>query len=290
MTAENWKLMPDEPTSDMIAAGFIFVNRRLAELGDAAEMINLWRAMVAASPPAPAAEVESVAEGPNAWLIRKGGYFYRPNCQGYTTSKAEACRYTEAEAKSEASVEPWHMSAILADDVPTPARSSLNLYTAGALSAVRAEARREALALAKSIAQKDYDECEMAVGPCSETGAYECSLERSGRDCLCMHGLDLADKLESRLAALSDTAGQPERWRPTHQHVKRASTYRVIGEAEAQVSTGAINFACYSRQIEDGSRLTVYQGEDGKLWVRFTDEFNDGRFVQLPAEGGRDGT
>ncbi len=59
-------------------------------------------------------------EGPDAWLIRKGSYFYRPNCQGYTTSKHEAGRYSEAKAKAEANVEPWHMSAVLADDVPDP--------------------------------------------------------------------------------------------------------------------------------------------------------------------------
>jgi hypothetical protein len=35
-----------------------------------------------------------------AYLIRKSGYFYRPNAQGYTTSKAEAGRYTLAEAWS----------------------------------------------------------------------------------------------------------------------------------------------------------------------------------------------
>jgi hypothetical protein len=35
-----------------------------------------------------------------AYLIRKGGYFYRPNAQGYTASKAEAGRYTLAEAWS----------------------------------------------------------------------------------------------------------------------------------------------------------------------------------------------
>lgn len=59
-------------------------------------------------------------EGPDAWMIRKGSYFYRPNCQGYTDNKHEAGRYTEAKAKAEASVEPWHMSAVLADDVPNP--------------------------------------------------------------------------------------------------------------------------------------------------------------------------
>lgn len=34
------------------------------------------------------------------YLIRKGGYFYRPNAQGYTVSKAEAGRYTLEEAIS----------------------------------------------------------------------------------------------------------------------------------------------------------------------------------------------
>ncbi|ESX78507.1 hypothetical protein [Mesorhizobium sp. LSHC414A00] len=55
------------------------------------------------------------------WLIRKGGYFYRGNWCGYTTVKAEAGRYTEAEALREAQVEPWHMSAIHQDEVPDPA-------------------------------------------------------------------------------------------------------------------------------------------------------------------------
>lgn len=32
------------------------------------------------------------------YLIRKGGYYYRPNAQGYTTGKAEAGRYTLEEA------------------------------------------------------------------------------------------------------------------------------------------------------------------------------------------------
>lgn len=51
------------------------------------------------------------------WLIRKDGYFYRPNSSGYTTSKFEAGRYTKAEAEAEAAVEPWHMKAIHQDDV-----------------------------------------------------------------------------------------------------------------------------------------------------------------------------
>ncbi|MFG1246748.1 hypothetical protein [Xanthobacter flavus] len=72
---------------------------------------------------------------------------------------------------------------------------------------------------------------------------------------------------------------------PTHRHVKRGSEYRVIGEAEAQVSTGDYRPDwTIERRIADGDRLTVYQGADGKLWARFSDEFNDGRFVAIEAE------
>lgn len=46
------------------------------------------------------------------WLIRKGGYFYRPDRAGYTSSIADAGRYTEAEAKAEVTIEPAIMQAI----------------------------------------------------------------------------------------------------------------------------------------------------------------------------------
>lgn len=49
---------------------------------------------------------------PREWLIRKRGYYYRPNRAGYTASVAEAGRYTEAEAKAEANIEPKIMSAV----------------------------------------------------------------------------------------------------------------------------------------------------------------------------------
>jgi hypothetical protein len=46
------------------------------------------------------------------WLIRKRGYYYRPDRAGYTASIAEAGRYTEAEAKAEAAIEPAIMQAV----------------------------------------------------------------------------------------------------------------------------------------------------------------------------------
>jgi hypothetical protein len=58
------------------------------------------------------------------WLIRKGGYYYRPNRAGYTTRKAEAGRYTKSEALAEVAVEPWHMSAVHKSVVPDDAGHS----------------------------------------------------------------------------------------------------------------------------------------------------------------------
>lgn len=52
------------------------------------------------------------------YLVKKDGYFYRPNAQGYTQFKFDAGRYTKAEAEAHAAVEPWHMSAVHEDDVP----------------------------------------------------------------------------------------------------------------------------------------------------------------------------
>jgi len=52
------------------------------------------------------------------WLIRKGGYFYRPNMSGYTTAKHEAGRYTKEDAEREARIEPWHMKAIHENEWP----------------------------------------------------------------------------------------------------------------------------------------------------------------------------
>lgn len=61
------------------------------------------------------------------------------------------------------------------------------------------------------------------------------------------------------------------------RHKKRGTTYEVLGLAEVQIST-SYGEPLSSRRLNEGDRLVVYQGEDGKLWARFPDEFEDGRF------------
>ena len=58
------------------------------------------------------------------------------------------------------------------------------------------------------------------------------------------------------------------------KHVKRGTTYDVIGDAELQSG----------RPLEEGAILRVYLcRETGRLWARPSDEFHDGRFERLPA-------
>ncbi len=62
--------------------------------------------------------------------------------------------------------------------------------------------------------------------------------------------------------------------------LKRGTTYRVLGEAEVQISKPTLSTK--GRLLTEGEKLTVYQAdEDGKLWVRFPDEFEDGRFEEI---------
>lgn len=72
------------------------------------------------------------------YLIKKGSYFYRANKSGYTMSKFEAGRYTEADARKEAEIEPWHMSALHQDEVPDDTASASVGELAEALKTVLA--------------------------------------------------------------------------------------------------------------------------------------------------------
>ncbi|GGF56912.1 hypothetical protein GCM10007301_15770 [Azorhizobium oxalatiphilum] len=62
-------------------------------------------------------------------------------------------------------------------------------------------------------------------------------------------------------------------WEPTHRHMKRGSSYRVLHEdVTLQSSAGAIT---------EGARLVIYEGVDGQAWAREETEFHDGRFETL---------
>lgn len=59
------------------------------------------------------------------------------------------------------------------------------------------------------------------------------------------------------------------------RHLKRGSTYGLVLEAEAQ---------CATRPIEEGDRIAVYTGTDGRRWVRRMGEFEDGRYDRVEPE------
>ncbi len=73
-----------------------------------------------------ATKPEGRGEGGERYLIRKGGYFYRPNAQGYTGCKAEAGRYTLEEAVSLTHPNgpdgPRDDLSYMLDDTPTPSK------------------------------------------------------------------------------------------------------------------------------------------------------------------------
>jgi len=92
--------------------------------------------------------------------------------------------------------------------------------------------------------------------------------------------LDLSDELRNEctdavVAAISaldrTTLPAAEGWKPTHQHVKRGSKYRLDGYGEIQTDA----------PIGDYCKVAIYRAEDGTTWVRPVSEFEDGRFTDL---------
>jgi hypothetical protein len=78
----------------------------------------------------------------------------------------------------------------------------------------------------------------------------------------------------ARLLTLRSQGAEEREFKPTHRHVKRGTTYEIVGNAILQ---------CSANSILDEQPLVVYRGEDGQLWVRGVTEFNDGRFDLLSA-------
>lgn len=84
------------------------------------------------------------------------------------------------------------------------------------------------------------------------------------------------DRADVAIGALKSQAPAPavlpERWAPTHRHVKRGTTYQRLGTALLQASTGPVG---------EAASLVVYRDEMGRMWARPEAEFDDGRFVGL---------
>ncbi len=82
-------------------------------------------------------------------------------------------------------------------------------------------------------------------------------------------------------------------WRPTHRHVKRGSEYMLLGIGKMQTSNWMDEQ--WSHEPQSGNppqrtldpvdmrEVAIYRAEDGQLWVRPREEFEDGRFETIPA-------
>lgn len=70
------------------------------------------------------------------------------------------------------------------------------------------------------------------------------------------------------------------------RHLKRGTTYRVLGEGEVQISQEDAGLDTpHARILEEGDSLVVYRcDQTGKLWLRFPDEFTGDRFERVIKE------
>lgn len=89
------------------------------------------------------------------------------------------------------------------------------------------------------------------------------------------------DKMRAALAVASVGGIPAER----HvRHLKRGTVYAVLGAATAQVSVGTVPASSglpAGRILRDDATVVAYVGTDRRLWVRFPDEMDDGRFEEV---------
>lgn len=127
--AEDWVLVPREPTTDMLVA---YHNAK--HEGPKPTMIpDLWRALLGAAPrPAPTVPGEVTDADYLVWSNEHRGW-WRANSCGYAKSILEAGRYTRAEAIdiADKSRNGWKLDqrpdeiAVAIADLPAPIRAAL---------------------------------------------------------------------------------------------------------------------------------------------------------------------
>lgn len=74
-------------------------------------------------------------------------------------------------------------------------------------------------------------------------------------------------ELLQAVKVLSGSTTEEDLW----QHIRSKCVYELIGTASIKTE----------QPLEDMASVVVYRGENGSLWARRRDEFNDGRFRQV---------